>query len=214
MNLTTPFEVLKYSPAGFNYPTRMFCVLIPQIEQAFRRECLGDTLFDFLVSHLNEYPDTFTEWDATETYNLGDIVIRNACTYESAANSNTDDPLETGADWQLFDRFDHAGANTLWALYLRQIFALKVYLATIQPATYQSGAGGLVVNNGDNTGARAATKAELLTIINDQTNLLRMMVENMLEWLRDNAVANDLPSPICFDGCETRTNRSRRWAFR
>lgn len=214
MNLTTPFEVLKYSPAGFNYPTRSFCILIPQIEQAFRRECLGDALFDFMVAHLKPYPETFTEWDESETYAIGDIVIRNLCTYESTANSNTTDPIETGSNWVQFERFDHVGANELWELYLRQIFASKVYIATLPSSTYQTGAGGLVVNNGDNTGARAANKTELLGILNEQTDFVRMTVENMLEWLSDNATEKGLPSVNCSTGCETRTNRSRRFAFR
>lgn len=214
MNLTTEFEVLKYSPAGFNYPTKSFCILIPQIEQAFRRECLGDQLFDFLVTKLKPYPATFAEWDEAATYAIGDIVIRNLCTYESTANSNTTDPIEPGATWVQFERFDHAGSNELWELYLRQIFASKVYIATLPSATYQTGAGGLVVNNGDNTGARAANKTELLGIINEQTDFVRMTVENMLEWLSDNATEKGLPSVNCSTGCETRTNRSRRFAFR
>lgn len=214
MNLTTEFEVLKYSPAGFNYPTKSFCILIPQIEQAFRRECLGDQLFDFLVTKLKPYPATFAEWDEAATYAIGDIVIRNLCTYESTANSNTTDPIEPGATWVQFERFNHVGANELWSLYLRQIFASKVYIATLSSATYQTGAGGLVVNNGDNTGARAANKTELLGILNEQTDFVRMTVENMLEWLSDNATEKGLPSVYCSTGCETRTNRSRRFAFR
>jgi hypothetical protein len=214
MNLTTSFEVLKYSPAGFNYPTRSFCILIPQIEQAFRRECLGDALFDFLVSKLKPYPTTFAEWDASATYAIGNIVIRNLCTYESTANSNTTDPIENGATWVVFTRFNHAGANELWELYLRQIFASKVYIATLPSATYQTGAGGVVVNQGDGTGARAANKTELLGIINEQTDFVRITVENMLEWLSDNATKKQLPSVNCSTGCETRTNRSRRFAFR
>jgi hypothetical protein len=214
MNLTTPFEVLKYSPAGFSYPTRSFCFLIPQIEQAFKRECLGDKLFDFLVSRLKPYPANFEEWDAAATYSTGDIAIRNLCTYESTANANTTDPLAPGSSWALFQRFDHAGANELWESYLRQILASKVYVATLPSATYQTGAGGLVVNNGDSTGARAASKSELLGIINEQTDFVRMTVENMLEWLADNAAAKGLPYAGCSTGCETRATRSRRFAFR
>lgn len=214
MNLTLPFEVLKYTPAGFNYPTKTFCVLIPQIEQAFARECLGKELFDFLVSHLEPYPSVFEEWDSAVTYALNDIVIRNLCTYKSTANGNTTDPLESGADWDIFERFDHAGSNELWEKYLRQIFAAKVYVATISGATYQTGAGGLTVNAGDSSGARAANKMELIETIKEQNNFIRLTTDNMLCWLSDNATTKGLPYVPCVAGCEATTVRSRRWAFR
>ena len=77
MNLTVPFEVLKHSPAGFDYPTDGFCELIPIFEQELRRECLGKPLFDYMVAHLNPYPDVFSEWDATVQYSIGDVAVRN-----------------------------------------------------------------------------------------------------------------------------------------
>lgn len=214
MNLTTPFEVLKYSPAGFSYPTRNFCVIIPQIEQDFARECLGDKLYDFLFLHLKPYPDTYTEWDSAATYNTGNIVVRAQCTYESVGNANTSDPLQNAVLWRKFKRFDNEGANELWELYLRQIFAAKVYIKTLPSATHQTGAGGLVVNQGDNTGTRAANKGELLQIINEQTDFIRMTTENMLKWLNDNAKEKGIPYVACSSNCETRVNRSRRFAFR
>jgi len=214
MNLTTPFEVLKYSPAGFDYPTASFCRLIPQYEQELRSECLGKELFDFLVEHLNPYPETFTEWDAEETYAIDDVVVRNNCTFISTANANTTDPLDAGSSWDAFERFDHAGANELWEMYLRQIMASRVYLGSITPATYRSGAGGAVINAGDSSGFRSVNQTEMLVLMREQKAFIELTTQNMIEWLNDNYVAKELPLPGCANNCDVPANRSRRWALR
>lgn len=214
MDLTTPFEVLKYSPAGFDYPTTNFCVLIPQFEQELRRSCLGKPLFDFMVSKLTPYPAGLLEWDSAVSYALDDVVIRNGCTFVSTANSNETDPLAIGADWSEFERFTDAGANELWSLYLRQIMAFKVYMASLTSTTFRAGAGGIVVGSGDGSGFRSANKGEILNTKQELEAFIRMTTDNMVEWLSDNYVAKGLPTPICVTGCDTTTNRSRRWAFR
>lgn len=214
MNLTVPFEVLQHSPAGFDYPTDSFCDLIPQYEQAMRRECLGKPLWDFLVSKLNPYPETWTEWDASVEYSIGDVVVRNLCTYISTANTNTTDPLATGSSWDKFERFNHAGANKLWTGYLRQIMAYKVFVASLTTTTYRSGAGGMTINVGDGTGVRAVNKQEFLTNLTQYNGIIEMTTVNMNEWLRDNYETEGLPLPACVGNCDVPINRSRRIAFR
>lgn len=214
MNLTTPFEVLKYSPAGFDYPATNFCVLIPQFEQELRRSCLGKPLFDFMVSKLATYPPNVQEWDSVVSYAFDAVVIRNGCTFVSTANSNETDPLADGSDWVEFDRFTHDGANELWSLYLRQIMAYKVYMASLTSTTFRAGAGGITVGQGDGSGSRSANKGEILNTKQELEAFIRMTTENMVEWLSDNYVAKGLPTPVCMTGCNTTTNRSRRWALR
>lgn len=214
MNLTTAFEVLRYSPAGFDYPTTNFCEMIPQFEQELRRSCLGKPLFDFMVSKLRAYPANVQEWDSGILYSIGSTVVRNGCTFVSTANSNSTDPLEDGSNWDDFQRFTHIGANELWSLYLRQIMAYKVYMATLTPTTFRSGAGGIVINQGDGSGFRSANKGELLNTKQELNAFIQMTTENMVEWLSDNYVAKGLPTPVCVTGCDTTINRSRRWGLR
>lgn len=215
MNLTTPFEVLRYSPAGFDYPTDSFCILIPQYELEMRRDCLGKPLWDFMESKLNPYPDAFVEWDAAGSYSIGDVVVRNLSTYISTANSNTTDPLATGSSWDKFKRFDHAGSNTLWDKFLRQIMAYKVFIGSLASTTYRSGAGGMTVNAGDGTGTRAVNKTEMLTNLTQYNGFVQMTTENMRDWLRENYAGQELPAPsFCVDNCDVPANRSRRIAFR
>lgn len=214
MDLTTPFEVLKYSPAGFDYPTATFCVLIPQFEQQMARECLGKELFDFMVSKLNPYPSDVVEWDESIEYQIDDVVIRNGCTFISTANANTTDPSASGSDWSEFERFNHSGANKLWSLYLRQIMAYTVFSASLTPATFRAGAGGITVGNSDGSGFRSANKSEILNTKAETESFIRMTTTNMVEWLSLNYVTESLPVPLCATGCNTNSNRSRRWAFR
>ncbi len=212
MNLSTPFEVLKYSPAGLNYPSKDFCILIPVIEESFKNDCLGADLYDFMVSKLNPYPEVFSEWDSLETYDTDDVVVRNNCTFISTADNNSNDPL-TGTNWDSFLRFNHEGANLLWEKYLRQIFAIKVFIFSLTPSTYSIGAAGVTVNSGDNTGTRAANKTEILTLINEQEGILSLITKNMLIWLDNNAANFGLPYVSCEKKCTT-VKRSRRWGFR
>lgn len=215
MNWTTPFDVLKHSPAGFDYPTDGFCDLIPVFEQDMRRDCLGKPLADYLTAHLVAYPETFSEWDSSVPYSIGDVVVRNTCTYISKTNANQTDPL-TSANWEILKRFDTDGANHLWEKYLRQIMAYKVFMATLNSTTYRSGAGGMTVNvsDRDSGGVRAVNKAELLMNLTQYNGLLQMMTANMIEWLTDNYKSEELPLPACAGNCDVPANRSRRIAFR
>ena len=171
-------------------------------------------MWDFLQSKLTPYPTVFSEWDETATYALNDVVIRNETTYKSTANSNTSDPIATGSSWSQFERFTHTGSNELWEGYLRLILCMKVYTASLPHSTFRSGAGGMVVNQGDPTGFRSANKTEMLTMVGQNDGLVRMATANMVEWLSKNAVEKGLPSPICETGCDVPGRRSRRWAFR
>lgn len=214
MELITPFEVLKHSPAGFDYPTGSFCEIIPQVEQEFVSECLGDDLYDYLVSVLSTYPTTAVEYDETVTYNLDDLVIRNGCVFVSTSNGNVTDPIEPNSDWNQYERFTASGANKLWTKYLRYILALKVYTSSLVFTTYRAGAGGLVVNQGDGSGFRTANKTEMITVAEKIEGQIQRTTANMLKWLSDNATTEGLPLPECLSGCETPGRRSRRWGFR
>lgn len=214
MNLITPFEVLKYSPAGFDYPETSFCELIPQIEEELARECLGEELYDYLVSKLSTYPTTATEYDSSVVYSLDDLVIRNGCTFVSTANSNSTDPIEPNSDWTAYERFTDVGVNELWTKYLRFLLALKVYQASIVFTTFRAGAGGLTVNVGDSGGSRSANKNEIVQVSEQLAGQIERTTANMVRWLEKNAVAKSIPLPECLSVCETPGRRSRRWGFK
>lgn len=214
-NLITAYEVVKYSLAGNDYPTAHICELIPQVEQEFARQCLGEDLYEYLQGVLTPYPASTSEWDVTETYDEDDIVVRNGCLFISLINSNATDPLSETGDWEAFEKFTAAGANLLWTGYLRRLLALKIYAASLVPTTWRSGAGGVVVNMGDQSGFRSATKSELSDIKTNALAEVERVTANMLHWLKENATANDLVySDVCATMCATPGTRQRRWAFR
>ena len=213
-NLTTPYEVLRYSAAGKDYPTMHFCELIPQIEEEFVRVCLGTELYEYLVSNMAVVPSAL-EWDKAATYNTGDTIIRNGCLFVSEIDSNTgDDPLLSSGDWSEFERFSDAGSQALWERYLRRILALKVYSASLTYATWRSGSGGVVVNGGDAQGFRSGTKSELSDIKTGLLAEVERTTGNMVKWLTDNATDQGLPYATACLACETPGRRSRRWSFK
>lgn len=215
MSLITAYEVLRYSTAGKEYPTAQFCELIPQIEEEFARECLSQDLYDFMVSKLVEYPSDAVEFDTCYPYATDAVVIRNGCLFVSLIDDNATDPLDGTGEWEAFERFDHVGANELWAKYLRRILAVKVFSASRFHTTWKSGAGGVAISMGDNSGYRSAKKEELITLKEADIAIIETATKNMLVWLKTNAETKGLPlPPLCVDsGCQTRGKRVRRWSF-
>lgn len=217
-NWITAYEVIKYSPAGRDYPTEHICTHIPIIEEKLRRECLGDTLSEYLDTHLQAVPDPVNEWASGCVYDVGDVVIRNGCLYESQVVVNSDDdPLNASGNWAVYDRFDTPGANLLWIRYLRQIIAFKVYAETLILTTFKSDAGGIQITDnagaGFNSSHRSAKKEELYYYKGQVLEQVGALIDNMKEWMDDNAGTYDLPSIACNTGCEPASRRSRRFFF-
>ena len=220
MSLITAYEVLKYSPAGNDYPTAQFCELIPQIEQEFARDCLGQELYDYFVSKLTAYPATTQEWDASGSYCIGDVVIRNGCLFISVLEHSDSDPLLGEDDWEPFERFTDAQVNIFWEKYLRRLLALKVYSASLLYTTWRAGAGGLTIAVGDGVGGgsgfRAATKAELSDVKTGLIAEIERVTANMLQWIKDNSETSGFPTvkSCSNDLCATPGRRARRWAWK
>lgn len=215
MSLITAYEVLKYSTAGKDYPTGQFCEIIPQVEEEFARECLGQDLYDHMVDSMAEYPATATEWEDCTDYDTDDVVIRNGSLFVSLTDGNRTDPLVETGDWEAFERFTTTGTQLLWTRYLRRILALKVFMASRFDVTWRSGAGGVAVAMGDSAGFRAANKAEITLLKESDIAKIETATKNMLAWLTDNAETYYLPlADSCQTNlCQTRGKRVRRWAF-
>jgi len=216
MSLITPFEVIKYSSAGRDYPSAQFCDLIDQIEETFARECLTEELYDYLISVLQAYPQTVREWDCNAIYSSGQFVVYNGCTFESQKNANRTQP-GVNDDWEQLERFTETGANLLWTKYLRRILAQMVYVETLTPTTFKSGANGIIVGQsaygqGD---FRSAGKSELNDVKQNIFKDIERTKANMLHWLNDNAETNELPWQSTCGGsnCQRNVHRSRRWNF-
>lgn len=215
MSLITPFEVLKYSTAGFDYPTRQFCELIPQIEQEFARDCLGQDFYDYLVSKLTPVPTGVLEYDKTLTYAIGDKVIRNGCMFVSLTAGNTTDPLSETGDWEAFARFTDAASNQFWKDYLRRLLALKVFMSSLLPTTWRAGNTGVVIAAGDSAGMRAGNKGEMADLKAGLLSEIERVTGNMLYWISKNGTDAGFPSEfVCNRMCATPGRRSRRWAWK
>jgi len=174
---------------------------------------LGKERYDYMVASLTDVP--FSDvWDSCKSYSVDETVIREGCTFVSLINDNFSDPLDS-EDWNLFERFTTAGSNLLWTRYLRVILAYKVYLSSLFANTWMPGSGGVVVNQGDQTGFRSGKKDEIIQLKSEAMSNVERMTANMLKWLKDFGVENSIPEPdICGTACATPGRRQRRWAFR
>lgn len=220
MAILTALEVIKHSQAGREYPTSQFCELIPQIEQEFARECIGWKLHDYVTSKLRPITEIPGEWDAEAEYVTGDLTLREGLIFECVVSSSTgQDPLGSPSAWEEFERFTDEGVSLLWKMYMRRILAMKVYLSSLTPTTWRSGAGGISVNIGDGYGARSANKSEMIDTKNSIISEIQRTTTNMLEWLGTNANQYNLPytaAEACLgEKCKSeRSKGKRRWAMR
>lgn len=222
--LITPFEVVLYSPAGRQYPLDKICDLIPRIEQEFGHECLGETLYDWMIANV-DYPGNATVWQCGYSYEIGEFVIKEGTYFENTVALNTDDPTAEDSGWVIPERFGaNECANTLWNDHLRYILALKIYARSLNFTTRETGAKGLTMLEGSgaygNQGVRSGTKAELSDYKKDLIIELDTAVANMMRWARKtNSSLTVCTAPIssmiaCVDGlCAPASNSRRRWGF-
>lgn len=225
--ILTAAEVQQTAPAGLNFPRDIICAEIPNIEPDFGFECLGEDLYEWLLDNMADAPEAVSEWVAETEYADGAFVIRNGCTFESLLDCNRNDPLDDPDEtWQAFRKFgDNDCANTFWSNYLKPVLALKVYAASLNYATRQTGANGLTVLAGTSDfqgqGFRSASKNELADYKTDLIADIDRATRNMMRWAKKQVeLGTDCGGmPLnemlnCNGLCKPQTNSVRRWGFR
>lgn len=221
----TPFEVVKYSPAGRDYPTGEIARLIVPVEQEIGYDCLGETLYEWMLANLNQWSSDVQEWCEGEAYNEGDLVVRCDMLFKSLEDLNNSNPVDVeNSEWEEVKRFgDSDCANELWEDHLRHIIALNVYMRSINTTTLTTGANGLTVLAGagayDGQGFLSAKKAEIdhykTTIIAE----IQTRKTAMERWAKKKVLSTcDAPistMPACSPGvCGPQSAQRRRWGFR
>ena len=225
ITLITPYEVILNSPAGKDYPTDKICQLIPDIEQEFGYECLGETLYEWLLEHRSSYPSSAQEWVCGMNYEEGETVIRFGCVFESSTDMNNADPADDETEsWISPSRFDDDCANEFWADCLKRVLALKIYTASINITTRKAGANGLTVLEGGGAyagqGFRTSSKSELSDYREDLNKQTETAVRNMERWIIKRVQSDqdcDVPFstfPACNKLCAPDNPARRRWGFK
>lgn len=214
------------SPAGSGFPRDVICIEIPNIEPDFGYECLGEDLYEWLLDNMADAP-TASEWVSGAEYADGDFVVRNGCTFESLLNCNRNDPLDDpDGTWEAFKKFGtNDCANEFWDNHLKPVLALKIYAASLNYATRQTGANGLTTLAGisefGGQGFKSATKNELADYKTDLIADIDRRVRTMLRWAKKQVDAgtdcggmplNEMLN--CNGLCKPQTNSVRRWGFR
>lgn len=224
--IITAAEVQQGSPAGSGFPRDVICIEIPNIEPDFGYECLGEDLYEWLLDNMAAAP-TASEWVSGVEYADGDFVVRNGCTFESLLNCNRNDPLDDpDGTWEAFKKFGtNDCANEFWDNHLKPVLALKIYAASLNYATRQTGANGLTtlagVSEFGGQGFKSATKNELADYKTDLIADIDRRVRTMLRWAKKQVDAgtdcggmplNEMLN--CNGLCKPQTNSVRRWGFR
>lgn len=66
--MLTAWEVVKYSPAGRDYPTDYICnVLCTKVKEYFK--CIGLDIYYFMLNDIEAKP-SYVDYDPNLTYNL------------------------------------------------------------------------------------------------------------------------------------------------
>ena len=214
-SLITAWEVVLYSPVKRDFPTAFLCNAIKPKELKLFRECLGNELYEALIDDLVPYDD-YEEYNSSNLYSIGDVVLLDTCLFVSKINSNSTNPYDTDT-WELGKKFERDCYNELWECHLRPYLAYMVIYTTINYVTTQAGAKGIVkFNDGVSGEASVHYKALFQYEQNFKRALLddaNDMLENMKEFMKDN--------PDCFpdtaDACgndKCKVVRRRRIAYK
>lgn len=207
--LITPFEVVKYSPVKHDYPTSYVCDHIYNKElKLFNGKNLLRETYTKLIADLVSYSDV-EEYDIESTYNEDDLVLLDGCIFQSLAGSNTHSPVDA-AYWIPAPKFNTPCYNVLWVNFLRRYIAYNVIYTSIQYSTYQATSKGLSKQLQDSTGAGAVNKDEFFgwkrEILDDAKDIL----ENMIEWMNDDANKSCFPELATNGDCGKLTKKVHR----
>ncbi len=213
MSLITAFEVVKFAPVRFDFPTANICDFISDVElDLFDDKCLLIETREKLEADLITYTNVPT-YDGNNTYALDDQVLLDGCIFISLANDNTASPIDSDA-WTLAPKFETACYNTLWDKFLKRYLAFNITATVMAYSTYQAGSKGLTKFALDNTGVQTVNQKEFFewktTIIYDSERILR----NMRNWMKDNTVCfPEMEDTGCGTGNCNTAPRSRRIAW-
>jgi len=123
-------EVVTLGGLNKDFPT---CSVtdIWHIEQSVKYDCLGEEFYIELLGDKKDYSKEANEWDASEKYLEGDVVIYQGVYYIAIASNSATLPTNT-TYWDLAPKFNNAYYNELWQ-FLGRYIASKVARMTIQP---------------------------------------------------------------------------------
>ena len=204
----TPWEVVRYSDAGRDFPLAVINKRIGPVQQQIGREKLGYDLYLALIEDLNTLDTTPDEWEDCGDYDELDVVQKHGVYYQSTADGNNSDPEVEGSDW------------IQWDLYLRTIFADTIYMECLPFATRTSTKGGLRFQEKDEHGVRSATDPELSTMEGKLRKSIDRDFRNMSVWLSNTdegkSCLSIMPDSLLTDGFPgpAEGNRSRQTMYR
>jgi hypothetical protein len=207
--ITTPQEVIRYSPTRNDFPPNELIQAIYRFEKIFFKDCLKD-LYDAMKESVVQYD--YVCFEKNQSYGAGVFVLFNGIIYESLVSSNDTIPKE-GPRWKEPVKFSDPEVESIWNEVLKYLISYNVLLRVITFTTMQSGSKGLIVFTEDDSNIKGATnkdviefKRELNFSINEYQNIFQDIINE----------SNSDIFVLCKSGCGNKSeelnivNRNRR----
>lgn len=210
--LITAYEVVKYSPVRFDYPTATICTAIKNKELSLFRDCLGTDFYNLLLADVINYHN-IPEYNIYTRYTTGDIVFYDGTLFVALQGAPPSTPLEDDSSWAIAPKFTTTKYQVLWDDYLKYYLAYMIIHSTINYSTFQAGSMGLVLIK--NYTEQGQSTVGLKELWNWKSNIKQDAVdflENMKAFISDNIEDYPTLAGVCGLTCGIR--KKRRIAFR
>lgn len=210
--LITAYEVVKYSPVRFDYPTATICTAIKNKELSLFRDCLGTDFYNLLLADVINYHN-IPEYNIYTEYTTGDIVFYDGTLFVALQGAPPSTPLEDDSSWAIAPKFTTTKYQVLWDDYLKYYLAYMIIHSTINYSTFQAGSMGLVLIK--NYTEQGQSTVGLKELWNWKSNIKQDAVdflENMKAYITDHIEDYPTLAGVCGLTCGIR--KKRRIAFR
>lgn len=208
--LITAWEVVKYSPLKNDFPVSYLCGMIRNKEEKIFNSCLGLKFYTTLLEDKKDYGNV-NDYNGSLTYDLNDLVVLDGTIFKSIIGSNTSSPSDDTA-WTVAPKFTTAIYNDLWDLYLSYFIAYNVAYTSVNYATWQAGAKGIMKYITDETGQGTVSRSDMNQYKSSLWDDAQDILENMNRWMADHKTDFSDIDFVCGGACKVK--RRTRIAFR
>lgn len=192
--ITTPREVIRWSPLRNDFPENELIEPINRFELIFFRDCL-ETFHNELKDKLND--NTYVCYEKGTSYEFNDIVLYSGILYTSLVAANTSIP-KIGLNWKETEKFSDTELENIWNTCLKYLIGHNVALRVITFTTHQAGSKGLVKFTEDESNITGAGNKELIEYkreLNFSINEYQMIFNDIVKNSNSNIFA------LCKGGC-------------
>lgn len=173
-SLISVLEVIASAPVSHNYDPGLLCQFIKDGEYKLCIDCcFGE---NFYLHLLDDLKPGLEDYNDCKDYDIGDLVIFGALTYEATGNPEAGESPETNPNlWMVTSKFNNTDYTELYNCHLRELLAFCILHSSIISTAIQVSSVGVMKNSTD-----YSQSAEDETVL-----LLKSDLQNRIETRRD-----------------------------